>query len=329
LILIYTHDKDGHADAVCAELDRRSAKYAILNTADIPERVAASLSYNFHNNSRQISAEGVDIDLRSVTSVWHRRALPPIPSTHLSPMDEHFAKVESLHLMGSLYHLLRDAFWVNSVSRHMEANHKPYQLSVAQKVGLSVPKTLVTNDPRLLISFFEECKEQMIYKSLTSHSRVIDGSGQAIFTSQVTRKGLMQYLEQVRIAPCVFQENIEKRVELRVTVIGSRIFPVELDSQAHEFSRLDWRKPSDNGAEDVQVRATSLPSHIEEKIRDLMDSLGLVFGCLDFIVRPDGEHIFLEINPNGQWLDFAERSGLPMVEDFAQMLIEAKTNYGH
>ncbi|MEJ2669125.1 MAG: MvdD family ATP-grasp ribosomal peptide maturase, partial [Gammaproteobacteria bacterium] len=33
-----------------------------------------------------------------------------------------------------------------------------------------------------------------------------------------------------------------------------------------------------------------------------MDLLGLNFGCIDMILTPDDEFVFLEVNPNGQWL---------------------------
>ena len=33
-----------------------------------------------------------------------------------------------------------------------------------------------------------------------------------------------------------------------------------------------------------------------------MASLGLKFGCFDFIVTPDGEYVFLEVNEAGQFL---------------------------
>ena len=33
-----------------------------------------------------------------------------------------------------------------------------------------------------------------------------------------------------------------------------------------------------------------------------MDRLELNFAAIDLIETPDGEHVFLEVNPNGQWL---------------------------
>jgi len=51
-----------------------------------------------------------------------------------------------------------------------------------------------------------------------------------------------------------------------------------------------------------------------------MDSLGLVFGALDFVVTPDGQWIFLEINPNGQWFWIERQTGMPISTALAELL---------
>jgi hypothetical protein len=56
----------------------------------------------------------------------------------------------------------------------------------------------------------------------------------------------------------------------------------------------------------------------------LMDRLGLVFGSIDMIVTPDGEHVFLEVNPNGQFDWVARRAGLPIYEALAALLLAGR-----
>lgn len=51
-----------------------------------------------------------------------------------------------------------------------------------------------------------------------------------------------------------------------------------------------------------------------------MADLGLVFACIDFIVTPDDKFVFLEINPNGQWLWVEKLTGLPIAESMAKLL---------
>ncbi len=52
-----------------------------------------------------------------------------------------------------------------------------------------------------------------------------------------------------------------------------------------------------------------------------MNRLGLRFGALDFLVTPDGEWYFLEINPNGQWAWIEQETGLPISDAIADALL--------
>lgn len=105
-------------------------------------------------------------------------------------------------------------------------------------------------------------------------------------------------LDHIVSCPVVFQEYIEKQVELRITIVGDRIFAAEIHSQ--EFH---------------------LPDEISEKLLRLMQELGLVFGCLDLILTPEGEYVFLEINPAGQWGWIEHFTKMPITEALTDMLI--------
>lgn len=59
-----------------------------------------------------------------------------------------------------------------------------------------------------------------------------------------------------------------------------------------------------------------------QKCLALVKNLGLVFGCIDMIVTPEGKYVFLEINPNGQWMWIEELSELPIAESIVSMLIK-------
>jgi glutathione synthase/RimK-type ligase-like ATP-grasp enzyme len=112
-------------------------------------------------------------------------------------------------------------------------------------------------------------------------------------------------------------------VELRITIIGNRIFAAETESQSLPEARLDWRR----GAFSLKWRAVDLPEEISGKCLQLARRLGLAFGAIDMIVNPDGEYIFLEIHPSGQWLWIEEQTGLPLLDCFCEMLVQSKTAY--
>jgi glutathione synthase/RimK-type ligase-like ATP-grasp enzyme len=273
---------------------------------------------------RCLRTGGHEVDLDAITAVWNRRPEAPIPRQDLTSEDGNFVRRESNHLLESLWLLLGDRFWVNPYLAERAAARKPYQLSLASAVGLEVPRTLITNDPRHVADFFERCKGQMIYKTFTSYARDEGGVGRGIYTTRVQRDDLLSRLPEVALAPCLFQEYVPKSHELRITVIGRKMFAVEIHSQQNERAKDDWRRAMTT---DMCHRATVLPEALQTRIHNLMARLGIVFGCIDMILTPDGRFIFLEINPSGQWLEAELLTGMPLVTNFAQMLIEGTANY--
>src|SRR5581483_5197347 len=115
-------------------------------------------------------------------------------------------------------------------------------------------------------------------------------------------------------APTIFQPYIEKAFELRCVIIGERILAAKIDSQATEATRTDWR------AGEAEHEIFALPEKVKASIRRLMASFGLNFASLDMIVTPEGEFVFLELNPNGQWLWLELELGLPLVPSTADLL---------
>jgi hypothetical protein len=59
----------------------------------------------------------------------------------------------------------------------------------------------------------------------------------------------------------------------------------------------------------------------------MLGRLGLVFGCFDFVESDGGRLLFLEVNPAGQWYWIEQRTGLPLLESFTKMLVQATASY--
>jgi glutathione synthase/RimK-type ligase-like ATP-grasp enzyme len=100
-------------------------------------------------------------------------------------------------------------------------------------------------------------------------------------------------------------------------VIGERIFCAKLNSQASETTRHDWRA---GYAGHIEHEVFSLPEHVETAIRRLMSSFEINFASIDLILTPSGEFVFLDLNPNGQWLWLELELGLPLVASMADLL---------
>ena len=97
------------------------------------------------------------------------------------------------------------------------------------------------------------------------------------------------------------QEYVPKDFELRVTVVDETVFATKINSQdlPEDKGKIDWRQGYDSGLDLEEYR---LPESICKQCSTLVHAMGLNFGCIDLIAKPDGELVFLECNPNGQWL---------------------------
>lgn len=59
-----------------------------------------------------------------------------------------------------------------------------------------------------------------------------------------------------------------------------------------------------------------------------MRRMGLVFGALDFIVTPEGDYVFLEVNEQGQFLWIEELNpNIPILDMFVQFLTHGKRDF--
>lgn len=114
------------------------------------------------------------------------------------------------------------------------------------------------------------------------------------------------------------QEYISKRVELRVTVVGSRVFAAEIHSQVNSSTKHDWRRYDLDRTPHMRH---PLPPSVEACCVQLVQTLRLNFGAIDMIVTPSGEYVFLEINGNGQWGWIEDLTGLPIADAIVELLV--------
>jgi len=307
-ILVLTGRDDLTADAVVDELSRRRVAVVRYDTADFPltSRLAATLGSDGWEGALTGDRS---LDLATVTAVWWRRpaefAVPTEWPDEARAFAVSEARVGVLGVLGSL-----PVRWINHPAKDSAANYKPVQLAVAARVGLEVPRTVITSDP-------EHAKEfvgagEAIYKGLSGGVLSADRRHHYIPTTVLNAGELEDSL--VGTAH-LLQERVPKAFEVRLTVIGTRMFAVAIHAGS-DAARLDWR--TDYASLTYEV--IEVPVNVEKGVRLLMDELGLYFGAFDFAVTPDGRWVFFEVNPNGQWHWLAVKAGVPMVEAMADAL---------
>jgi len=259
---------------------------------------------------------GRQIRGNQVTGVWYRRPADFQFPPEFSPAIHVFAEQESRATIMGLWQLL-DCVWVNHPEQNRVAELKIRQLRVASEVGLEIPKTLITNNPEDADRFFRKTAKSkgVIIKRLGGGIVLDESQGSAIYTSLVSENDIVD-IERVKYTPALFQEYVPKDIELRITVVGDKVFSVEIHSQESDKAKVDWRRDTLNLVHRVHV----LPGEIEQKIINLVRRLGLNFGAIDMILTPDQRYIFLEINPNGQWGWVEDLTGLPISNEIVDLL---------
>jgi hypothetical protein len=313
-ILIITASFDPQADLLIAELRRRSVPCVRWNTYEFP--LSSVLTYRASNDEfrTEIISDGRTVDFASIGSIWWQWDQPAGVPADLTLAERRFAEREAELAVNALPTISR-VLWINHPRCERVANSKPAQLFVARMVGLEIPRTIVTNNPDEVRRFIAEAHGEVIYKGLSPPRNI--APDKALFTGLITDQTLAN-LDLIRITPGIFQERIDKLYELRVTVVGDRIFAVRIDSQALAETQLDWR----HAQHDVRYEAVTLPKEITVKINAFMESLGLIYGAFDFIVTPDRDYVFLEVNPGGAYMWVEAATGLAITPAIADALIE-------
>ena len=238
---------------------------------------------------------------------WRRPGAFVLPETLRDPAHRRLALSEASTAFHGMYESM-EALWINSPARDAAASHKPYQLAIAQRLGLEIPQTMMTSDPEEARAFWRECDGDVIYKQFIALPEA---------WSETRKLGDAETKvadETIRLAPVIFQRHVAAVADLRVTIIGDEVFAAAVDVRD-----LDY---------DVDVRlninakhvAHALPDDIADKLRAMMRRLGLVYGAIDLRLTADGLYIFLEINPAGQFLYVEQQTGQPITAALAARL---------
>jgi len=322
-ILVLTEGADSHSDVVIDALHSAGECVVRLNTDRFFEDgVRVEYSQTVPGDLVEINLwfNGEIISAHKIKSVWYRRpkALVVVDSMEDKGQQE-FAERELNELLLNYFHLLKQSFWVSNISALEMARRKLPQLRLAGDLGFCVPKTLVTNRSEGVSEFVKFCGGQIIYKTLHTPNLTTHNELFGVQTSIVNKSDL-EYVDLISRSGGIFQEYLPKKFEVRVTIIGRKVFAVKIDSQKSEGGKIDWREALSLGH--VPVEPTTLPDHIEMACLKMVEAYGLQFGAIDLIFSTNGQWYFLELNPNGQWYWVEYLTGLPMTSAMANLLIK-------
>jgi hypothetical protein len=259
------------------------------------------------------SRNGRAVEIRSLDIVWWRRYFYDqivLPADVSDPMAIDVitgdCRVSAMGVMLSDF----NGTWVSHPDATRRAENKLVQLRAARAAGFRIPKTLISQNPDRIRSFAAAQGGRVVVKSLTNTNR-------AALTATVIDEQVLAADRALRLSPAIYQEPIPGTKHLRVHGFGE-----DFHAALITCAELDWRYH----LADATIEGYELPSTVKSALSQVMRTLDLRMGVFDLKLTPGGELVWLEINPQGQFLFIEGLSELKLTDLLADFLArEART----
>ena len=307
VLIVSDPRRDIHLPPVVSELQRRGYGVFIFDPGGLPAASKITVEATRDHVRRELHAGNATLDLDRVSCAWFRKpSRYDIPHS-LEVAEQDWLRLECRHLVRSLWQNT-EAFWVSDPGAIQQASYKLIQLKAARELGFDIPSYIVTNREDDARAFVEAHPAGAIVKALGRPTiESFDAPGM-IYTHRLTAEDIEQ-LGTVDFGPTFLQEFVEKKYDIRVSVFGERLFAVAIDATDAPGGVVDFRRAD---AFKIPHEPIELPEPLTRACIDLVARLGLRFGAIDLLQTSNGDFVFLEINPNGQWLWMELITGLPM-----------------
>jgi len=319
MYLILAIDEDVHADAVLYYLEKQGKKvkrfdpaflfdeYGSIETGARREKIVVDIDCS---SGRLIFPNGDIVSSDDIEGVFCRSFYIPKAKDSSSTADQ-LATAEIRSTIRGFFSLIpQSCRWINNPYIEDKVDNKIYQHKCAIAHGLEVPDTLVTNCEEKVRAFYDKHNGNIIIKqlsdiSLIDESPIVNEDGfndvefKGFYTSPVKACDLSSLDEYFGpgSAPVLIQEALDKKSELRVTIVGDKCFTYRIFSQENEKSKTDFRH-----VDELRIEKTELFSDIESKLISLLKFWGIIFATVDLVETTDGRTVFLEVNVVGNWL---------------------------
>jgi hypothetical protein len=307
MILIAAERHDVHARRVKQLLEDRDRVVRLFHATEFgPSQRLTFDPISGHGMIR--GGDGLTFHTSDVTAVWYRRPGRTVADPGITDsLDRSFAENEWQFALDGFFSAMPVP--VISPPLRQRAAIKPRQLAAASAAGLRVPKTLITSDAEEAVAFVRS-HSRVIHKAMSSPPhRLLDTREWSAFEES--------RLDDLALSPIVLQEMIEGPSDLRVTVVGQQLFTAEI----HGTPR--YRGPDSRLDLDAPCNPYHLSDDVSHAILRVMETLGLAFGTVDLKRTWDGDFVFFEVNPQGQFLYIEIRTAQQISAAVADLLMAA------
>ncbi|MGH3568059.1 MAG: ATP-grasp ribosomal peptide maturase [Pseudonocardia sp.] len=316
-MLVIAAETDRTADGVITGLTDRGVPVMRIDTAWFPQRMILDAEFDRGAVVGVLRTEHREVALEDVRSVWVRTPNAYALPEGLSAAERDYCKREAKIGLGGVLMALPQVLWVNRPDLSATAVYRPIQWATAARCGLTVPRTIVTNDPGAVRRFASASRHGVVVKPLSANLIYEDHTYRMGFTRRLADDDLTD-LRGVEVTAHLVQDWVDKVWECRAVLVGDDLFAVAIHASTDE-ARVDWRVDYDA----LTYEVITLPPHVERGLRAVAAELGLVYGAFDLSVSRSGnsdEFSFLEINPSGQYGFLEGAAGVPITESMVGYL---------
>ena len=296
----------------------------VFDPSRLPKQAMISMDLNESNSVvgyidvfKHLGEDLVEVRLpiSEVDVAWYLRENYDDAEGEDDSLAVRFARNESRRAFLSFLSVL-GCKWINrkEVIDRVSSN-KFYQQHVARQCGLTVPETLISNDPEE-VTVFSGASGGLLLKTL-GYMKLDSAGNDFLYSERFSHEELVSSTDAIRACPIFAQRYVEKRYEYRVMVVGNKVLACRIDSQASSMTKTDWRHYDFKNV--AHIRA-ELPITIQKRLINFMEKIELNYGAIDLIETPAGDYVFLEINPCGQWGWIEHYANLSIPQAVADMI---------
>lgn len=324
MILLFTNKADAHPTNVIKYLVSWDVPIFRLNTECLLsdyqfEWWCNNNGCDFHIKNTQ---NGLEMYGHEITAIWDRRPSIPqkLPITYNDRKTNKFLREEALGFMQFLRFYLRDIYSIGSIVEDKPSSSKMLQLSIAQRLGVTIPDTVFANSKKSFMPILNKYENLSLKPIGANGFFTNDGMEYVFYSRKAKSMDIKTQPEEAFYQTAGFLQNyIDKKYELRITVCNEDIIACKIDSQSldDDKGKIDWRQGYEYG---LKQEIVEIPDKIKTFCIAFLKKVRLNFGCFDFIVTPNDEYVFLECNPNGQWLWIELETGVDISKVIARNL---------
>lgn len=313
MILLITTDAEKTANDVIGWLT-----YLAQSFIRISERIPANLEMNLSSQSQSFYINGLSNS--HFSAFWLRKgqfifSIPLTDNSETLPRNTINYLSHEFEILSNF--IIRQLEQKRHLGNYFNRNpNKLQHLQLAKESGLAIPKTLVASNKNSLIAFQKQA-ESLISKSIKD---CFIATHESIYyynhTERVTEDALIDMPDT--FFPSLVQEELPKKYELRVVFVREKLYSMAIFSQLDKQTSVDWRNY--NHQSPNRTVPYQLPNTVAKAIKQFIRASGLNMGAIDMVVTPDGQHVFLECNPNGQISMVSEHCNYSIEKDIATYL---------